>query len=561
MHTGGRDGAPYTRRRNDGLSGAHPPVSVTESIARRPARIGLLTLLVLGWSTIASGIATDLALLTISGAAAVAIANVLFAKAVLEIGSSVRSLGKVREQTATTEANLRRALIDIDGLKTRSLDLAGDIATLDGDLAASRGDQAALRASIEAVDRGVGALAEEGRRRHDLSDAGLTDLARDIEEVGGKLKELAASHETTRGALSATRGITDKLAVHVRAQIADHARLLAAASTDVKRPLLSIAIPSFDRPGPLKSLLESVASEVATCPPGLVEVCITDDASSDPEALETALAFAEHHGYASFRTQDANVGIERNVLAAGHACRGEYLLLIGNDDVLLPGSIAAILGDIETTGVPVLLYEKKRINGDGSPRPDVVGSTPIELEEGATHLFSTMIEAAGAQGLLSTFGYVGPIVVRTKPFLAVDPAPYLDLTMYAPTCVMVAAFSREPVLYRNLATILHRTPSQPQKEAEALGRREQEFMAGGAQRTARYFGTTLAAALQRLVDRRALDHEALAEMPENLMSRLPLVEWIARNRALDPTVDQSLDDSVVEDANRFFTAISTHRGR
>jgi hypothetical protein len=320
----------------------------------------------------------------------------------------------------------------------------------------------------------------------------------------------------------------------------------------VEAPLLSIAIPSFGRPGALGELLESVAKEVAGAPAGLVEVCITDDASISLEAVEVALAFAERHPYASLRIRPNNVGLERNVLGVGEPCRGGYLLIVGNDDILLPGALETILEDIEVTSAPVLLYAKHRINSDGSPRDEVPGSIPIDLEADGTHLFPTLIDAAREQGLLSTFGYLGPIVMRREPFMAVDPTPYLDLTMYAPLWVMVEAFSSEAVFYRNRTTILHRTPSPTDKHAEALGRREEEFMTGGRARRSRYFGTALAATLQRLVDRAALERAVLATLPERLNTELLLVDWIAGNRGLDPTMENRLSASVVEDANRFF---------
>jgi glycosyltransferase involved in cell wall biosynthesis len=325
----------------------------------------------------------------------------------------------------------------------------------------------------------------------------------------------------------------------------------------VDQPILSVAIPSFNRPSSLADLLASIATEVAACPEGLIEVCITDDASPDPEVIETALAFVEKHRFASLRIRPSNVGLERNFLAAGEPCRGDYLLLLGNDDILVPGALTTILDDIRTTSAPVLLYAKRRINLDGSPRADVAGSTPIEIPEGATHMFDSFLAAAREQGLMSTFGFLGPIVVQRRPFLDIDPRPYLDLTMYAPLAVMVEAFAGQQVFYRNVVTILHRTPTQSHKHAESIGRREEEFMTGGKARLARYFGTSLAAALQRLVDRGALDHVTIASMPEHLMTKRPLAEWISHNRKLDPAVEERLDESVVEDANRFFTSLET----
>jgi hypothetical protein len=44
-------------------------------------------------------------------------------------------------------------------------------------------------------------------------------------------------------------------------------------------------------------------------------------------------------------------------------------------------------------------------------------------------------------------------------------------------------------------------------------------------------------------------------MPENLMSDQPLVEWMARNRVIDPGIDERLGEVVTADADRFFAGV------
>jgi hypothetical protein len=448
---------------------------------------------------------------------------------------------------------------DLDDLRSHTRELGIDLNDLQSHTRELGTDLASQQRVIDPMRAEVAANTEsiaEQRRQHNDAKTGPVALTGAMDEIRAELARLAAAHETTRTALVATRVMTDRLAKGARSTFIDNRRLQAVATTDVESPFLSIAIPSFNRPGPLAELLASIASEVATCQPGLVEVCITDDASPDPDTVETALAFAEQHRFTSLRLQPSNVGIERNVIAAGEPCRGEYLLLVGNDDLLIPGALRTILDDIRNTEAPLLLYAKRRINLDGSPRAPVVGSIPIELPVGAAHVFESCADAAGEQGLLSTFGFIGPMVRRRSPFLAVDSSPYLDLTMYSQVCITIEAFAREAVFYRNVATILHRTPTPSQKHAEALSRPEEEFMSGGNARLSRYFGTSLAAALQRLIDRGALDYETVATMPERLMTKLQLVEWIAHNRSLDPTMDERLGAAVVADADRFFSALA-----
>ena len=123
------------------------------------------------------------------------------------------------------------------------------------------------------------------------------------------------------------------------------------STNEVDSPLLSIGIPSFERPAALAELLASIEREVEACRRGLVEVCIVDDASPDPEVVEIALDFAEKNRFASLLVRPTNIGLERNLIGAARPCRGEYLLVIGNDDVLVP-ALPLILADLEACPRP-----------------------------------------------------------------------------------------------------------------------------------------------------------------------------------------------------------------
>jgi hypothetical protein len=509
-------------------------------LAGRQGRTALLISMVLGWTGVVLGAATERGALLAIGAGVVAITNLIIAKAMLEGRTSLETLNR---SLTREEKSLLRLHIGVDRLVTRIGRVEGEVVSLEHQIDL-------LRADTPVINDRLTALGAES-----------ASLAVDIADVRAQVTRLDQAHEITRTGLVTTKALADKLAERASGSRVHEDRLRSVAVSQVTSPLLSVAIPSFNRPTALAGLLAGLAEEVDTCPDGLVEVCITDDASPDPETLEAALAFAERYPFASLHVQPSNIGLERNVMAAAEPCRGDYLMVVGNDDLLAKGALAKIVADIGLTDAPVLLYGKRRINLDGSPHAEVAGSIPIELGPDESHVFDTLVEAASEQGLLSTFGFAGPIVVRREPYVAVDPEPYLGLTLYARACVLIEAFADAPVFYRNTATILHRTQTPAQKHAESLGRREEEFMSGGRTRLSRYFGTTLAAALQRLVDRGAIDHKTVAGMPERLMSDISLVDWIAKNRRMEPTFDSTLDPVVVDDADRLFAGLNSELAR
>ena len=232
--------------------------------------------------------------------------------------------------------------------------------------------------------------------------------------------------------------------------------------------------------------------------------------------------------------------------------------MLGNDDRICDGSLATILADIDNGAADVYLYDKNRIDVDGRAIDRGDGTVPIEIPAGNAHVFPTLVDAVRRQGILSTLGFISVVVFNRRALESVDAEPYLDLTMYPLAFILMEAYSTLPLQFRNIALVEHRTPRQWQKWSETIGLNEETFMRGGTIRSSRYFGTALAAAIQRLVDTASIDVGELTELPERLFTHLPLIDWIAQCRQLDPTIDDQLDVAVVADADRLLDTI-THR--
>jgi hypothetical protein len=256
-----------------------------------------------------------------------------------------------------------------------------------------------------------------------------------------------------------------------------------------------------------------------------------------------------------------NVGLERNLIESCRTCRGRYVLILGNDDALVPNALEIVLDDLRSEEAAIHLYDKVRIDRGGNGRGPVPGSVPMDLPDGAVYRFGSMLEAAQRQGFLSTFGFISQVVFAREPFMRVDSGAYLDLTMYPQVFILAEAFAAMKVIFRNAPIVYHRTPTHAQKLAESLGRKEEPFMTGGSVRAARYFGPSYAAALQRLIDRGALSHHDLLELPERLMTKTPLIEWIDANCRSATISLPALPDDVLADSERFFEGVRTARAR
>lgn len=92
-------------------------------------------------------------------------------------------------------------------------------------------------------------------------------------------------------------------------------------------PILTVALPTFNRGISIGRALASLAQGMRGCPPGSVELDIRDNASTDNTAAEVE-AFRTQHPWVTVRfTRNAsNVGYDRNHQLVWREARGAYLL-------------------------------------------------------------------------------------------------------------------------------------------------------------------------------------------------------------------------------------------
>ena len=109
-------------------------------------------------------------------------------------------------------------------------------------------------------------------------------------------------------------------------------------------PTLSLCLPTYKRASLLDQALRAVLGQVTPQMASAVEVIVLDNASPDetPQVVEAALADYPQVPVRYVRRGE-NIGPDANFLDAVVQARGEFVYLLSDDDVLLPGAVATLL--------------------------------------------------------------------------------------------------------------------------------------------------------------------------------------------------------------------------
>lgn len=111
-------------------------------------------------------------------------------------------------------------------------------------------------------------------------------------------------------------------------------------------PRLSLCIPTYNRAPYLEGAIASGLREAASQPPGSVEVIVCDNASSDETPKVIARLRASNPGLLACRNS-RNLGFDQNYLRCLQEAKGEFVWIMGDDDVWSPGSVARVMAEIE----------------------------------------------------------------------------------------------------------------------------------------------------------------------------------------------------------------------
>ena len=112
-----------------------------------------------------------------------------------------------------------------------------------------------------------------------------------------------------------------------------------------KKPRLTISIPTYNRSKYLGDTLRQLHSELAGCERGEVELIVSDNAS--PDETETVVKGFINQGLAlRYIRNMQNIGSDANISQCFNLAQGNYVLILGDDDLFVDGGLSELLDEL-----------------------------------------------------------------------------------------------------------------------------------------------------------------------------------------------------------------------
>lgn len=175
-------------------------------------------------------------------------------------------------------------------------------------------------------------------------------------------------------------------------------------------PRVSVALCTYNGGRFIAEQLESILDQDE-----VLEVVISDDGSTD-DTLEQVQGVVDRRGAASTVRviRGGGLGVTANFEHAVRACRGELIALSDQDDVWLPGRLAAQVGSLDAApGAALLFADAELIDAEGVP----LGATLFERLEVGPALLAAVASPRGFDQLLRRNIATGATVVFRRALL------------------------------------------------------------------------------------------------------------------------------------------------
>ncbi len=123
----------------------------------------------------------------------------------------------------------------------------------------------------------------------------------------------------------------------------------------MNEPFLSVCIPTYNRASYLDEAIESVVTQITDDMKGKVELCISDNASTD-NTEEIVEKWKKQSSISIiYHKNKVNLGADRNYLKVVEISKGNYCWFLGSDDKIVEDAISIVSRYLTSNDISILI--------------------------------------------------------------------------------------------------------------------------------------------------------------------------------------------------------------
>lgn len=216
-------------------------------------------------------------------------------------------------------------------------------------------------------------------------------------------------------------------------------------------PRISVCIPAYNRAAVLPALLDSILSQDYAD----FDVVIAEDGSPEREAIRAVAAdyAVRYPGRLHYHENPVNLGYDGNLRRLFELARGEYVLVMGNDDLMCPGALGKVAAAIgRHPDIGVLLRSYAAFDG-----------TPDNVVQTFRYFDSELFFPAGADSIATIYrrSVVIPGMVIHRESALRHASDRFDGTLLYQLYLVAEIVAEKNAVYLPVVTVLYRNGGTP----------------------------------------------------------------------------------------------------
>ncbi|MEM3585162.1 MAG: glycosyltransferase family A protein [Candidatus Woesearchaeota archaeon] len=185
----------------------------------------------------------------------------------------------------------------------------------------------------------------------------------------------------------------------------------------MKKPLISICIPTHNREKYLKGALESIISQINEKNKELIEICISDNCSEDNTEHLVRSLVKKSKVKIRYNKNPKNLGADMNFIKVVKMAEGEYCWFCSSDDELERGAIDVAIKKVKgNCDIDIFILNSSTY--DIHLEKNIFGPSPLEIKYKRDYYFKDRMDAI--KNVTSQLGYLSILMFKREKWLKVE---------------------------------------------------------------------------------------------------------------------------------------------